>query len=642
MDRWAESSGAQGAQGAQGSQGLQGPSTLSSITAATAANSIANGDNAQTWQWKLTTASKSAFAFGESAASTGGVGLQYILNIATLASSTAVPLVVSARGAQKFGVMRDGTVLVGDSYSDGAGVDFDVNLSKATAQGVVAEVFNRSTATHSNASVLVQANNGVVSGDWFCDGLGTSLFGVASMAVGSQTAHPFIMYSNLVETMRLPAAGGLLMAAGKALTVGTGGMVVASGAITASGTTSCDLSGGSGIQKTTTGAFTSGASSALFKNSANSTTAFQVQDSSANVALNVDTTNGRVGVGTAAPVYALDVKTTANVNIFANVQNSIGQLVFGCGDTGTPQGIVSVVNAYPLVLKTTNAARITIGAGAAAVQFNGYGVGAATFDASGNITSVSDARFKQDIRDYDGGLAEILALRPVTFRYAEHSGLDTHDVMAGFIAQEHEEILPCDVGVMNDGTDTRTFGDRELLCALVKSVQELTAMVVALTGEAVPKAAARKGDRPELLARIARARAVKKAEADHAVACQACDAERKVATEAFEQAVADVHAAHAAVAEAEHPDEDVKVVAMQKADDDKVGALVAAKAGLEQTLGLLTATQAQADAQKAAAIAVAELTMAQTLSAARAARAARPSSVVPAIVERLKKKGGSK
>ncbi|HYE22022.1 MAG TPA: hypothetical protein VD998_00350, partial [Verrucomicrobiae bacterium] len=75
-----------------------GGTLLSSIAAASGPNSILNADNAQVWNWALTTAVKTAFTFGESAASTNGAGSQYILSASTLAASTATPLYVSNLG----------------------------------------------------------------------------------------------------------------------------------------------------------------------------------------------------------------------------------------------------------------------------------------------------------------------------------------------------------------------------------------------------------------------------------------------------------------------------------------------------------------------------------------------------------------
>ena len=81
-----------------------GGAALSGITAATAANTIANGDNAQVWQWALTTAGKFAFRFSESAASTA-IGTAVLVHIDTLAASTIHPLMVKSRGTEVFRVV---------------------------------------------------------------------------------------------------------------------------------------------------------------------------------------------------------------------------------------------------------------------------------------------------------------------------------------------------------------------------------------------------------------------------------------------------------------------------------------------------------------------------------------------------------
>lgn len=64
---------------------------LSTITAAAGANTIASGDNAQIWNWALTTANKVAFTFGETSAATSS-GISYLVKLVTLAGSTATPL----------------------------------------------------------------------------------------------------------------------------------------------------------------------------------------------------------------------------------------------------------------------------------------------------------------------------------------------------------------------------------------------------------------------------------------------------------------------------------------------------------------------------------------------------------------------
>ena len=86
---------------------------LSSLTAATAANTITNADNAQTWQWALSSIVKSGLSLSESVAATNGGSSQVLLDIATLATSTATPLRVLARGTEAFRVNSNGNVGIG-------------------------------------------------------------------------------------------------------------------------------------------------------------------------------------------------------------------------------------------------------------------------------------------------------------------------------------------------------------------------------------------------------------------------------------------------------------------------------------------------------------------------------------------------
>lgn len=74
-----------------------GAPTLDSITAAGAANTINSGDDAQVWNWSLTTAAKVAFKFGEDVAGIA-TGNPILLNAVTLAASTVHPFQATARG----------------------------------------------------------------------------------------------------------------------------------------------------------------------------------------------------------------------------------------------------------------------------------------------------------------------------------------------------------------------------------------------------------------------------------------------------------------------------------------------------------------------------------------------------------------
>jgi hypothetical protein len=101
---------------------------LSAVTAAAAGNSINSGDNAQVWNWSLTTASQVAFKFSENSASTS-TGTPVLVAVSTIASSTLNPFQMDANGN---GLRMDTT---GKLAKIGTG-SLDVNsLSSITGSG---------------------------------------------------------------------------------------------------------------------------------------------------------------------------------------------------------------------------------------------------------------------------------------------------------------------------------------------------------------------------------------------------------------------------------------------------------------------------------------------------------------------------
>jgi hypothetical protein len=101
----------------------------------------------------------------------------------------------------------------------------------------------------------------------------------------------------------------------------------------------------------------------------------------------------------------------------------------------------------------------------------------ASVNAAGDFVKGSDVRAKRDILAVPYGLATLLSLRPVTFRYL-HLGADAPPSI-GFIAQEVQEIVPEAVAAISE--DKLGLIDSALTPVLVKAIQELTAMVEQLT-----------------------------------------------------------------------------------------------------------------------------------------------------------------
>ena len=137
--------------GCQAITASAGSVALDAITAAGGANSINNGDNAQTWNWSLTTSSASAFKFTENTASTAA-GTPFLLNVATLSTSTLNPFQVTAGGT-----------------ANGVRVNTSGVLSKIGTGSVNADALNGTAFTGTSGHLVsfgaanIPADSGVVA-----------------------------------------------------------------------------------------------------------------------------------------------------------------------------------------------------------------------------------------------------------------------------------------------------------------------------------------------------------------------------------------------------------------------------------------------------------------------------------------------
>jgi hypothetical protein len=119
------------------------------------------------------------------------------------------------------------------------------------------------------------------------------------------------------------------------------------------------------------------------------------------------------------------------------------------------------------------------------------GSGTAYKAGGGSWTAVSDARIKTVEGDYTPGLAELLQLRPVNYRYRPNCGIAaTATSYVGLIAQEVAAVLPDMVHTTNgiiDGqpvTDLMALDVNELQYVLLNAIKELSARIDALEGAA--------------------------------------------------------------------------------------------------------------------------------------------------------------
>lgn len=160
------------------------------------------------------------------------------------------------------------------------------------------------------------------------------------------------------------------------------------------------------------------------------------------------------------------------------------------GSTGIDfGGDASVPGVSPTVrMRLTPAGNLGLGSTALAptaqlhttgsVRFAAFGAGTATFDASGNVSSSSDERLKEEIEPFTRGLSAIRSILPISYRWSVVSGLDTLNRYAGLSAQNLESTIPEAIGI--DARGYLSLQDRPIIAALINAVRELDALVTDL------------------------------------------------------------------------------------------------------------------------------------------------------------------
>jgi len=94
---------------------------------------------------------------------------------------------------------------------------------------------------------------------------------------------------------------------------------------------------------------------------------------------------------------------------------------------------------------------------------------------STTIAAISDKRLKENIRDLNSGLNDVMALKPRLFDWKKNKGQNTKNVR-GFIAQEFEQVFPDLISEWKDsapeGEEPYKAISQDLIPTLVKAIQE--------------------------------------------------------------------------------------------------------------------------------------------------------------------------
>jgi hypothetical protein len=181
---------------------------------------------------------------------------------------------------------------------------------------------------------------------------------------------------------------------------------------------------------------------------------------------------GALSFGTSA-IERMRIDSSGNLLVgTANASPSAGN-GFKISSTGRAYSVITTSDSDSYNLYNTTAGAYRFFVTAAGV------VNATTT----TITAISDQRLKENVRDIDTGLDAIMALKPRRFDWKENKGQDKKNV-AGFIAQEFEEVFPESVGVSKageDGIKYKNINHETLIPTFVKAIQEQQALITSLT-----------------------------------------------------------------------------------------------------------------------------------------------------------------
>jgi len=163
--------------------------------------------------------------------------------------------------------------------------------------------------------------------------------------------------------------------------------------------------------------------------------------------------------------------------------DSSGNLLVGTTSSATNSGAgVKILNngGDPFVAEVNAASTSAVttwnvySTGAGAFRFY-VGLNGTIYATSTSISAISDQSLKENIRDLETGLTQVMALRPRRFDWKNGDGKD----VAGFIAQEVEPVLPdlvYDYKYTSDETK-KSLKMGDILPTLVKAIQEQQQMI---------------------------------------------------------------------------------------------------------------------------------------------------------------------
>jgi len=359
------------------------------------------------------------------------------LKSATLGSPTATALTLQSAGSTAITVDTSQNVGIGTSIPQDKLSVYQANL------GFVAN----SSGTGTNTINFRSSGNTIISQIKYDDSNGSLSLGT----VGG--GYPVIFNTNNTERMRIDSSGNVGI-----------------------GTTSPSSYGQLAVYKSS-----GDVEAAVVTGSANYAT-YRVQNSTNRYSMQIrtDVSNAWVLRDETAGANRLVVDTSGKLLIGKTASND------------TVVGIEAQPNGYFTCTSSSSSSAFTTlnvySSGAGAYRFY-VDMSGKVWATSTTISAISDERLKENVRDLDFGISQIMFLKPRRFDWKDGKGMNIKNAV-GFIAQEFETVFPDSVAPSKageDGIEYKAITHEELIPTLVKAIQELNAKVTALEAQLATK-----------------------------------------------------------------------------------------------------------------------------------------------------------
>ena len=201
-------------------------------------------------------------------------------------------------------------------------------------------------------------------------------------------------------------------------------------------------------------------------------------------------TKGNVGIGTASPAEKLHIcekSDTLGAAILLDSTGGTGGRQYYVGSTLSAN--IGGAGLFQIYDVTANQPRLNIdaegnvGIGTTNIDFKLEVNGTAGKTDGGNWSVSSDERLKEVTGMYEGGLEQIMGLRPIRFFYKEDNprGLPSDEEYIGFIAQKAQEVFPESVAEGQDGY--LDFNMHSVNMAVINAIQELNGRIERIEAE---------------------------------------------------------------------------------------------------------------------------------------------------------------